>query len=427
MRQPYPVLAAALFVAAAACSVSNQDEPPKRDTSVAAAASAASSADSARGVPAVPSDSAALAGTAGAPGAPGATSPGADSGRALPGIATGGAGGAGGAVAPTPTPAPSLGARGDTGRVRLHPAQPARGGVLFALAEQTAGQGGRADCRWAGKSLPCYEAPGGLLAIVPLPADEPAGTFPLQLGRPAVSRQVVVAEREFGREAILLDRELYSLVTRSKDVARDARAVRRVLSGETPERYWRGAWREPIGGARGRGYGVERFYYPRADSVKVINLDPGLRARASFGIDTIGSSDKVPSWRHAGVDIPAPRGSAVSSPQHGVVAEVGEYVLSGRTLLVDHGQGVYSAFFHLDTVLVRKGDVVRPGQRVGRVGSTGLSTGPHLHYGVYVHGRDVDPTSLRDLPAFARGDSAAATGATAPSRAARDTAGRRRP
>jgi murein DD-endopeptidase MepM/ murein hydrolase activator NlpD len=83
-----------------------------------------------------------------------------------------------------------------------------------------------------------------------------------------------------------------------------------------------------------------------------------------------------------------------------VVADVGEYILSGRTVLIDHGQGAVSAYFHLDTALVSKGDVVRAGDRIGRVGATGLATGPHLHYGFYLHGKDVDPLAWRDMPGW---------------------------
>ena len=98
------------------------------------------------------------------------------------------------------------------------------------------------------------------------------------------------------------------------------------------------------------------------------------------------------------------------SPAAGVVVDVGEYVLSGRTALVDHGQGVVSAYFHLDTATVSKGDIVRAGDRIGRVGATGLATGAHLHYAVYLHGKDVDPVAWRDMPPWMieqRADSAA--------------------
>jgi murein DD-endopeptidase MepM/ murein hydrolase activator NlpD len=137
-----------------------------------------------------------------------------------------------------------------------------------------------------------------------------------------------------------------------------------------------------------------------------------MRTHGSFGTDTTEApapsgkgSDNPPGWRHAGIDIGAARGTAVAAPAAGTVADVGQYILTGNTVLVDHGQGVFSAYFHLDTVLVRKGDRVRAGRTLGRVGATGLATGPHLHYGIYIHGRDVDPLAWRDLPPFALGDS----------------------
>ena len=117
----------------------------------------------------------------------------------------------------------------------------------------------------------------------------------------------------------------------------------------------------------------------------------------------------MPSWRHAGVDLTASRGSSVVAPAAGLVADVGSYILTGNTVVIDHGQGVHSAYFHLDTALVRRGDRVAAGKRIGRVGATGLATGPHLHYGIYVHGKDIDPAAWAAMPAFARDQGDAGT------------------
>jgi len=303
-------------------------------------------------------------------------------------------------------PADTLGARSimpDSGAVELYPQQPRRGGVLYAFAGGLVMQLPR--CSWNGAPIPCYSVNGGVLATIPLSADEPAGRFVLTIDRPAgrIVRTVTIADRELGREVVLLSPELFALVKRGGDVARDARAMRQVMSVQTPERAWTGKWRDPIAGSKGEGYGAERFYFPASDSSRVLNVDPGSRARGAFAGDTASLAAKVPSWRHSGVDIRAAKNTRILAPAGGVVADIGDYTLTGRTVILDHGQGVFTAYFHLDTTSVRRGDEVRAGKIIGRVGSTGLSTGPHLHYGVYVHGKDVDPAAWRDMPAFAQG------------------------
>jgi murein DD-endopeptidase MepM/ murein hydrolase activator NlpD len=224
-------------------------------------------------------------------------------------------------------------------------------------------------------------------------------------------RQITVDDHEFGRELIFLPESLYKRATSTRDIARDARAVKTILSLESPERRWSGRWREPVPGMKSTGYGVERYYYRATDSTRSITLDTQAKTRGTFAGDTSDAPlSGAPSWRHAGVDIPAKRGASISAPAAGVVVDVGDYLLSGRTVLVDHGQGVMSAYFHLDTATVSKGDIVRAGERIGRVGSTGLATGPHLHFGVYLHGKDVDPVAWRDMPLWLMGqpgDSAA--------------------
>jgi len=308
--------------------------------------------------------------------------------------------GADSALAKAATGESSRAAAGDdTGMVRLHPAAPRRGGVLFALAEGVASPSPR--CTWKSAPIPCYGADGGVVVTVPLPADEDAGTFTLTIDRPGgrIVRQIVVAERDFGRELIFLPDSLYRRATNAREIARDARAVRGIASVETSDRRWSGRWREPVGGSRGSGYGVERYYYRATDSTRSITLDTQARTRGTFGTDTSDAPfTGAPSWRHAGIDMPARRGAAIVATAAGQVADVGEYILSGRTVLIDHGQGAVSAYFHLDTALVAKGDMVRAGQRIGRVGATGLATGPHLHFGMYVHGKDVDPDAWRQMP-----------------------------
>jgi murein DD-endopeptidase MepM/ murein hydrolase activator NlpD len=94
---------------------------------------------------------------------------------------------------------------------------------------------------------------------------------------------------------------------------------------------------------------------------------------------------------HSGVDLVAPRGTPILAPADGVVIATGDYFFNGRTLFLDHGQGLISMYNHMDRVAVAPGETVRRGQRVGDVGMTGRVTGPHLHWGVSLNNVRVDP------------------------------------
>lgn len=99
-----------------------------------------------------------------------------------------------------------------------------------------------------------------------------------------------------------------------------------------------------------------------------------------------------PRTPHYGVDIAAPTGTPVLAPASGIVtlADTDMY-FEGGLIFIDHGQGFNSAYLHLSEVLVADGEMVEQGQLIGRVGSTGRSTGPHLCWRIRWHGRNVDP------------------------------------
>jgi murein DD-endopeptidase MepM/ murein hydrolase activator NlpD len=94
---------------------------------------------------------------------------------------------------------------------------------------------------------------------------------------------------------------------------------------------------------------------------------------------------------HSGVDIAAPRGAAVAAAEAGIVLHSGVLGGYGKTVIIDHGGGVSTLYAHCDTLYVGEGQTVTRGQTIARVGSTGLSTGPHLHFEVRVNGAPKDP------------------------------------
>ncbi|MDX9708449.1 MAG: M23 family metallopeptidase [Trichloromonas sp.] len=104
-----------------------------------------------------------------------------------------------------------------------------------------------------------------------------------------------------------------------------------------------------------------------------------------------------PRSPHAGVDFRSPRGTAVGASAAGRVAFTGDLYYTGLTVLVDHGDGLYSLYCHLESLDCAPNQTVAPGTPLGRVGSSGRSTGPHLHWGVKLRGDRVDPLTLTAL------------------------------
>ncbi|MCX6560305.1 MAG: M23 family metallopeptidase [Candidatus Aminicenantes bacterium] len=108
--------------------------------------------------------------------------------------------------------------------------------------------------------------------------------------------------------------------------------------------------------------------------------------------------NKVLGSVHSGIDIAAPRGTKAAAPNSGRVVLANRLYYSGWTVIIDHGRGVFTYCCHFDRLLVKRGDAVRKGQAIAEVGSTGRSTGPHLHWSVRILSARVDPFSLVALP-----------------------------
>ena len=94
---------------------------------------------------------------------------------------------------------------------------------------------------------------------------------------------------------------------------------------------------------------------------------------------------------HAGLDFAVPAGTPIRSPAAGKVILIGNYFFNGNTVFVDHGQGFISMFCHMSKIDVKTGDNVPRGGVVGKVGSTGRATGPHMHWNVSLNDARVDP------------------------------------
>lgn len=206
-------------------------------------------------------------------------------------------------------------------------------------------------------------------SVVALPVDSGAGEVRVRVagqdpaGNTAEkSIQLSVDAAVLPRQALVVPGALASLATGA--VAREeAGHVVSLTSAVSAERRWTGAFRLPLAGAalRTTGFGDRRDY---ADGHIV---------------------------HHAGYDLAAPAGTAVVASAGGVVAYAGQLLQRGNTVILDHGWGIYTLYAHLQHWEITAGQTVAAGQTVGRVGNTGLSTGPHLHWEVRLRGLAIDP------------------------------------
>ncbi|MGM0411397.1 MAG: M23 family metallopeptidase [Bacillota bacterium] len=98
--------------------------------------------------------------------------------------------------------------------------------------------------------------------------------------------------------------------------------------------------------------------------------------------------------RHSGIDIAADTGTTIMASNSGIVTLASDLTVTGKTVIVDHGQGIFSTYAHLSKANVKKGDKINKGDKIGEIGSTGFSTGPHLHWTIKINNIFINPRVL---------------------------------
>lgn len=186
-----------------------------------------------------------------------------------------------------------------------------------------------------------------------------------QTGEFPVLGSVRITPMAFPEQRLALPKKM---VTPSKAdqerIKREQEIMSRALAEITPRRLWNLPFARPLPGEVTSAFGLKR----------ILNGQPRNA--------------------HTGLDLDGATGDPALAAANGRVSLTGDFYYNGKSVFVDHGQGVISMYFHLSNVDVSEGQTVRAGQPVGKVGSTGRSTGPHLHFGLKILGQSVDPTVL---------------------------------
>ncbi len=201
--------------------------------------------------------------------------------------------------------------------------------------------------------------------LIPVSASTKAGKYQLEVFYKNKEKKLDlnIAETKYPLENLTLSKEVAALNASKIEKSLVAQA----LNSESSNKLWSSKFIFPSSGRKSTVYGVKRK----------IN----------------GSLD--PDYFHKGLDFAASTGSNVIAPENGKVILAGYqpkgFVVNGNCIFLDHGQGVITAYLHLSEISTKEGDFIKKGQIIGKVGSSGIASGPHLHWGLYVHGMTVDP------------------------------------
>ncbi len=172
---------------------------------------------------------------------------------------------------------------------------------------------------------------------------------------------IVIKKKDFPVREIRLSKNKQAIL-KKPEVKNETKVIKETVKVESKKKFFYGKFILPVEGKISSEYGVRRYLNKRF------------------------------LWAHKGVDIVCPVGTIVKSSNTGKVILVkDDFLLYGKTVIINHGQGVYSIYLHLSKVKVEEDNVVEKGDVIGYSGSSGLSTGPHLHWGIYLHGVAVDP------------------------------------
>jgi murein DD-endopeptidase MepM/ murein hydrolase activator NlpD len=253
-----------------------------------------------------------------------------------------------------------------------------RQGEAFVVAVDAPGAG-FASVAFNGQILSLLREGSRFFTILGVDALTPPGPLPLivsvadSAGTPVVQREtlITVTDAQWLIEVVELDESNSDLLD-PLILAEDAAIRLPIQQVETPERHWNDIFDSPSTGVITSSYGFLRSY-----------------------------NQREPEEYHTGLDFGAENGAPVTAPNAGVIAWVGQTRRRGNGVLIDHGGGVFSGYYHMSEVFVEVGLVVNIGDFLGRVGATGLATGPHLHWEIIVHGITVDPVQwirLRNFP-----------------------------
>jgi murein DD-endopeptidase MepM/ murein hydrolase activator NlpD len=247
-----------------------------------------------------------------------------------------------------------------------------QGGVIFVRITKTGND--EPELRWMKKEIFLFNPPGSKIykGFIAADLEQKPGTYNLNLTfRPSdIEEQIKIkiVSKDYGVRKLTLPDNQVNL--NKKDLARATK------ESTIMNKLWGASIMPPLW-----------------DAPFIMPLDSEVIG--SFGRRSIINGQ--PRSPHTGVDMRGKKGTPVKAANNGLVVLTGNHFFTGNTVVIDHGAGIMSMYFHLDKINVKKGDKISRGEVLGTVGSTGRVTGPHLHWGVRIYGQRVDPANLVEI------------------------------
>lgn len=212
------------------------------------------------------------------------------------------------------------------------------------------------DISWRGKSYKLEPFGTGYYALVPVPTDTKPGSYPI-IG----DKELTVKAKAFDTDRLTVTKEQESMWQNTDRINADQRKINLARSKSEPSFLYKEDFIVPVKGRLSTPYGYTRYVNGVFNSI------------------------------HRAVDLAAPTGTPVKAANAGKVVLAEELYLTGNAIYIDHGMNLFSQYAHLSKLYVKTGDQVQAGQMIGEVGSTGFSTGPHLHFTFWIGNDATNP------------------------------------
>lgn len=216
-----------------------------------------------------------------------------------------------------------------------------------------------------------HKLDGRPVALVGFPANAKTGAYPVTVTWQGGQweGQIEVVKKAFTEDRLEVTQEQENVYN---DPRQDAewKRVFALRSESLPSPQWQGTFHPPLAG--------------------------DLQITTYFGEIRIVNGKET--GRHSGMDFAADTGTPILAPARGKVILAEPLIVSGKTVIIDHGFNLFTAYYHCDGLNVAPGDLVEVGQQIATVGNTGFSTGPHLHWTATIGNTPVDPWPLTQSP-----------------------------